>query len=126
MACSIHFRNDDGNGKITRILEKDSVMELRKKKTLVDTHKKSDSGFSFEYEDLNVSIVKDKDKKSFIRVYKKACCAEGNGRPVTTISDECYPIDDGVMVTALNWKKAMLQNFDKRILLKFESYDGVN
>ena len=101
-------------------------MEFRKKKTLVDTHKKSDSGFSFEHEDLNVSIVTDKDKKNYIRIYKKACCAEGNGRPVTTISDECYPIDDGEMVTAQNWKKVMLQNFDKRILLKFESYDGVN
>ncbi|MCR5556505.1 MAG: hypothetical protein K6F75_02960 [Butyrivibrio sp.] len=101
-------------------------MEFLKKKTLVDTHKKSDSGFSFEHEDLNVSIVTDKDKKTYIRIYKKACSAEGNGRPVTTISDECYPIDDDKVVTVQNWKKVMLQNFDKRILLKFESYDGVN
>lgn len=100
-------------------------MDYKIQKTIIDTHKKSDSGFSFEYEDLNVSIVKDKDKKSYIRVYKKNCCAEGNGRPATTISDECYPIDDGVMVSAQNWKKVMLQNFDKRILLKFESYNGV-
>ena len=56
--------------------------------TIEKTHR-DPGGFSFEYSDIEVSIVIDGEGKRYLRVYKKECAAEGNGRPVTTISDYC-------------------------------------
>ena len=96
-------------------------------KTLKVIEKKYDNhgGFSFEYSDSEVSIVKDRKGMKFLRVYKKECTSEGNGRPVTTVSDDLYPITDSEDVTAQNWKKVMISHYSDGISLKHESYSGV-
>lgn len=44
---------------------------------------------SFEYSDTDISILKDDIEQKYLRVYKKNCTSEANGRPITTISDTC-------------------------------------
>ena len=93
-------------------------------KVIEQKHNKP-GGFSFEYSDTEVSIVKDDTGKRYLRVYKKECTAEGNGRPVTTISDACYPLIDAEDVTKQNWKMVMISHYNEAINLGHESYSGV-
>ena len=99
-------------------------MKYKTIKTIVDKHEQ-DGGFSFEYTDLNVSIIKDREKNLYLRVLEKSCAAEGNGRPVTNIRDDCYPIEDAKAITADNWIKDMIAGFNGRIQLCGECYSGV-
>ncbi len=85
--------------------------------TIIEQTHNNSGGFSFEYSDTEVAIIKDDKGKRYLRVYKKGCAAEGNGRPVTTISDDCYPLTDVEDVTSLNWKKVMLNHFNEEISL---------
>ncbi len=98
-------------------------MKFKTIQTIVDRHTK-DGGFSFEYEDLVVSVVEDKEHKRYLRVFRKACSAEGNGRPVTSISDECYLLDDDTEVTEQNWRRISLLS-KECITLQRESFCGV-
>lgn len=82
-----------------------------------------DGSFSFEGVHTEVSIIYDDCGKHYMRVYRKGCSAESNGRPVTTIEDYCYPIDPSDDVTAENWKKYAC--FLSRIALETKSYYGV-
>ena len=92
---------------------------------IIETGHNASSSFSFEYSDLEVSIVKDHEGKRYLRVYKKECTAEGNGRPLTTVSDDCYPLKDVEKVTKENWKKVMLRHFSEAVRLDHESFSGV-
>lgn len=91
-------------------------------KTILSEQKKTGS-FSFEMKNTEVSIILDNCGKHYMRVYVKDCCAENNGRPVTTISDYCYPIDTSDGVTAANWKEHA--HIMDRIELQLISYEGV-
>ena len=91
-------------------------------KTILSEQIKTGS-FSFEMENTEVSIILDDCGKHYMRVYKKVCSAENNGRPVTTISDYCYPIETSDGVTAANWKE--YAHFLDRIELQLISYEGV-
>ncbi len=85
--------------------------------TIIEQTHNNFGGFSFEYSDTEVAIIKDDKGKRYLRVYKKECAAEGNGRPVTTISDDCYLLTDVEDVTPQNWKKVMLSHFNEEISL---------
>ncbi|WP_026489927.1 hypothetical protein [Butyrivibrio sp. XBB1001] len=92
--------------------------------TIEQTHN-NPGGFSFEYLDTEVTIVKDDKGKRYLRVYKKECTAEGNGRPITTLNDDCYPLTNNEEVTPQNWKKVMLSHLSEAISLSYDSYSGV-
>ena len=92
-------------------------------KTIERTHTSTPS--SFEYSDNDISIVKDDTGKLYLRVYEKACTSEANGRPITTVSDICYPIEKDEKVTSKNWVKVMISHYNTEIVLKKESYCGV-
>ena len=96
-------------------------------KTIKIIEKKHDNlgGYSFQYADTEVSIVKDDNGKRYLRVYKKECIAEENGRPITTMSDDCYPLTGAENVTQRNWKKIMISHFSEAINLGYDSYCGV-
>ncbi|MBO5623229.1 MAG: hypothetical protein J6I68_01335 [Butyrivibrio sp.] len=100
------------------------IMKYKTIRTIVDKHEQ-DGGFSFEYTDLNVSIIADEEKNLYLRVNEKTCAAEGNGRPVTNSRDYCYPIEDVKAITPDNWKKAMIAGFGGQIQLRSESYSDV-
>ncbi len=100
------------------------IMKYKTIRTIVDKHEKN-GDFSFEYTDLNVSIIADKEKNLYLRVYEKTCAAEGNGRPVTNTRDYCYPIKDAKAITPDNWKRAMIAGFGGQIQLGCESYSDV-
>lgn len=91
-------------------------------KTILSEQKKTGS-FSFDIKNTEVSIILDDCGKHYMRVYEKVCCAENNGRPVTTISDYCYPIETSDGVTAANWKE--YAHLKDRIKLQHISYEGV-
>ena len=93
--------------------------------TIEKKHSDSGSYFSFEYSDIEVSIIKDDKGMRYLRIYKKECAAEANGRPITNIRDACYPLTDADNVTQQNWKKIMFRHFDEEIILGYESYCGV-
>ncbi len=99
-------------------------MNYKTIKVIIDKYEKT-GGFSFEYSDMNVSVIADENEKLFLRVLRKSCSSEGNGRPITTISDDCYPIKDEKEVTPDNWKKIMIQGFDECIQLRHENYSGI-
>ena len=98
-------------------------MNYKTIRTIVNQHK-TDGGFSFEYEDLIVSEVEDKEHKRYLRVFRKTCSAEGNGRPITYIRDECYPLEEDTEITEQNWKKICFLSKES-IVLQNESYCGV-
>lgn len=58
-----------------------------------------------------------------MRVYEKACDAEANGRPITSIQDYCYPIKDVDVVNTDNWKQ--YADFVNAIQLEVKSLNGV-
>ena len=91
-------------------------------KIILSEQKKTDP-FSFETKNTEVSIICADDGKHYMRVYEKACSAENNGLPVTTIKDYCYPIDDMGAVTAENWKN--FARFKDAIVLQLTSYEGI-
>ncbi|SFU38994.1 hypothetical protein [Butyrivibrio sp. M55] len=93
-------------------------------KTIEKTHIDPES-LSFEYSDTDISILKDDIGQKYLRVYKKNCTSEANGRPITAISDTCYPLEKGEKVTTKNWQKIMLDHYADEIILKQESYCGV-
>lgn len=93
--------------------------------TIIDNIHLNPDGFSFEYSDTEVSIVNDEKGKRYLRVYKKECASAGNGRPITTISDDCYPLADIEDVTQQNWKKIMLSHLSESISIEHDSYCGV-
>lgn len=91
-------------------------------KTILSEKKKTGS-YSFEMKKTEVSIIRDESGAHFMRVYEKECSAENNGRPVTTIRDYCYPIDEPDAVNVANWEK--YARFRCRMELQFTSYGGV-
>lgn len=96
-----NFRKKMGKQKELCFPEKNKYVT---EKTILSEQIKTGS-FSFEMENTEVSIILDDRGKHYMRVYKKVCSAENNGRPVTTISDYCYPIETSDGVTAANWKE---------------------
>lgn len=81
------------------------------------------SSFSFEYKQVEVSIIKDDKDNYYMRVYLKCCVAEGNGRPVTSVNDCCYPIDKEANIDETNWKS--YKSYFDCIQLGSSSYEGV-
>ena len=92
-------------------------------KTIMSEQKKTGS-FSFEMKNTKVSIIRDDCEKYYLRVYEKVCSAEGNGRPVTTIRDYCYPIEEPDSVTVARWKEYV--RFKDGIKLQLTVYDGIS
>lgn len=89
-------------------------------KTILSELKKTGSA-SFDMTKTEVSIILDDCGKYYMRVYKIDCCQENNGRPETTISDICYPIENPDGIDAANWKEYV--HFRDRIELQLVSYN---
>ena len=100
-------------------------MKYKTISTIEKKHKGSSSCFSFEYSDTEVGIIEDDKGMRYLRVYQKECAAEANGRPITNIRDDCYPLTDADNVTQQNWKRIMISHFAEEIRLGYESYCGV-
>lgn len=93
--------------------------------TIINNRKQEAGNYTFEYDELQVSTIKDTSNNYYMRVLHKSCSAENNGRPVTCIRDDCYPIDKNTNVTVDNWKKIRFNCIDKEITLESRSYSGV-
>ena len=62
-----------------------------------------------------------------MKVFLAACDIDREGRPHTSISDCCYPIDpdDADRITKENWRDFWSRRDDNRVVLKDESYTGM-
>ena len=98
-------------------------------KDIFEEERKDEPGWaSFDVEQTRISVIRDNDDwKYYLRVYKKICAQEANGRPETNIIDCCYPISDPRKITAKNWKDHLrkCRAEGKEKILERTSYEGV-
>ncbi len=98
-------------------------------KDIFEEERKDEPGWaSFDVEQTRISVIRDSDDwKYYLRVYKKTCAQEANGRPETNIIDCCYPISDPRKITAKNWKDHLrkCRAEGKEKILERTSYEGV-
>ena len=98
-------------------------------KDIFEEERKGEPGWaSFEVIQTRVSVIRDNDDWTYyLRVYKKTCAQEANGRPETNIIDCCYPISDPREITSKNWKDHLrkCRAEGKGKTLERTSYEGV-
>ena len=87
-----------------------------------DESRESDAAF-FEGKRIEVSIAHNAWCERHLRVRTVTCCREANGRPVTTIQDDAYPVENPYVINEHNWREYMKE--DEKIILCHESFEGV-
>ena len=87
-----------------------------------EENRESDAAF-FEGKRVEVSIVHNAWCEPYLRVRTVTCSTEANGRPVTTVQDDAYPVENPYVINEHNWKEYMKE--DEKIILCRESFEGV-